>query len=94
MPKDYSFLKRFFSVLFTDRDIVDSGMNSTAPEPSIEPFGDQLLGISHPRDWDTPEDTLSTTTAQDNTQKTEEIPVQTPQKAEKPKKLRDFLIEK
>ena len=94
MPKDYSFLKRFFSVLFTDRDIVDSGIPPTAPEPSIEPLGNELSNVSHPHDWDTPEDAPSVTAAQDNTQKTEENPVQTPQKAEKPKKLRDFLIEK
>lgn len=94
MPKDYSFLKRFFSVLFTDRDIVDSEVPPTTPEPSVEPLGDDLSDISHPHDWDTPEDASSVTNTQNNAQKVEENSVQTPKKAEKPKKLRDFLIEK
>ena len=94
MPTDYSFLKRFFSVLFTDRDIVGSEVPPTTPVPSVEPLGDDLSDISHPLDWDTPEDTSSVTNTQNNTQKVEENSVQTPKKAEKPKKLRDFLIEK
>ncbi len=93
MPKDYSFLKRFFSVLFTDRDIVDSETSPITAESSEEPLQNTSFDTPLTHDWDTAED-AARVTIENNVQKIEEKPVQTPQKSEKPKKLRDFLIEK